>query len=202
MDETEQGGEFKVRDKRRFTSEGESKGEQEQAEREFAGPTAKEEQPQPEEPQEEPKEGGEPPQPLNFQAFVYSLASQLLFQLGLIAIPNEKPVKDLEGASRTVEVILLIGEKTSGNLTDEEEKALRETWFIVVSKLVNETYALLGMSETTEAKPKKDLSAARELIDFAGALEEKTRGKLTDQEQKFIKETLFQLRMAFVEASK
>lgn len=204
MDEGDQSGEFKVRDRRRFTFEGESKGSPEQAEKEPTGQTAREEQTQPG-PEEAPGHdhpGAEPLPPLNFQTFVYSLASQLLFQLGLIAIPNETPTKDMEGALRTVDLMLLIEEKTTGNLTDEELKALRETWFIVVTQIVNHAHALLGMGETAESKAKKDLSGARELIDFAASLEEKTRGKLTDQEQKFITETLFQLRMAFVEASK
>jgi hypothetical protein len=204
MDDTEQAGEFKVRDKRRFTPEGESKAAQEQSEKEPTGPTAEKEQapPEQEQPDEKAKAAAEPLPPMNFQTFVYSLASQLLFQLGLIAVPGEEPTKDFEGALRTVDVILLIEEKTKGNLSDEEQKAMRETWFIVVSKSVNHAYSLLGIADTKDAKPKKDLPAARELIDFIGSLEEKTRGKLTNQEQKFISETLFQLRMAFVEASK
>ncbi len=51
-------------------------------------------------------------------------------------------------------------------------------------------------------EPKKDLQAARQTIDLIALLEEKTKGNLTEQEAKILKESLFQLRMAFVESSK
>jgi hypothetical protein len=59
---------------------------------------------------------------------------------------------------------------------------------------------LIKMSENDE--PRRDLAAARQTIDLMSLLEEKTRGNLTDDEKKLLTETLFQLRMAFVEASK
>jgi len=52
------------------------------------------------------------------------------------------------------------------------------------------------------AEPKKDLQGARQTIDLLALLEEKTKGNLTEQEAKILKESLFQLRMAFVESSK
>jgi len=51
-------------------------------------------------------------------------------------------------------------------------------------------------------EPRKDIQAARQTIDLLALLEEKTRGNLTENEQKIMAETLFQLRMAFVQASK
>ncbi|MFC1836364.1 DUF1844 domain-containing protein [Thermodesulfobacteriota bacterium] len=48
----------------------------------------------------------------------------------------------------------------------------------------------------------KDIQGARQTIDLIAMLEEKTRGNLSDQEKNLIAETLFQLRMAFVEATK
>jgi len=51
-------------------------------------------------------------------------------------------------------------------------------------------------------EPRKDIQAARQTIDLLALMEEKTRGNLTESEQKLLTETLFQLRMAFVEASK
>lgn len=51
-------------------------------------------------------------------------------------------------------------------------------------------------------EPKKDLQGARQTIDLLALLEEKTKGNLTEQEAKILKESLFQLRMAFVESSK
>ncbi len=59
---------------------------------------------------------------------------------------------------------------------------------------------LIRLSE--EDQPDKDLQAARQTIDLLSLMEEKTRGNLTDSEKKLLSDTLFQLRMAFVEASK
>ena len=51
-------------------------------------------------------------------------------------------------------------------------------------------------------EPKKDLQGARQTIDLLALLQEKTKGNLTEQESKVLTESLFQLRMAFVESSK
>jgi hypothetical protein len=139
MEESDRPGEFKVTDKRRFTTEGEAKEEPEKVERETPGQEAAQEPPR-----EELRTGpekAEPPRPLDFSTFVLSLANTALFQLGFLKV-----------------------------------------------------------SESEEAR--QDLPAARQTIDILAMLEEKTRGNLTDQEKRIITETLFQLRMAFVEASK
>ncbi|MGD9818923.1 MAG: DUF1844 domain-containing protein [Desulfomonilaceae bacterium] len=72
---------------------------------------------------------------------------------------------------------------------------------------------ILGMAQTAlfqlgliqiqgGEQTRKDLIGARQTIDIIAMIEEKTRGNLTDDEKKVIKDTLFQLRMAFVEMSK
>lgn len=72
-----------------------------------------------------------------------------------------------------------------------------------VLSMANTALFQLGFIKDPEAgEPKKDLQGARQTIDLIALLEDKTRGNLTDQEAKIIKEALFQLRMAFVEASK
>jgi hypothetical protein len=139
MEESDRPSEFKVTDKRRFTTEGQTKEEPEASEKE--APRQEERQASP---AEEPRTGTdrtEAPRPLDFSTFILSLANTALFQLGFI-----------------------------------------------------------NASESEEAQP--DFPAARQTIDILAMLEEKTRGNLTDQEKKIITETLFQLRMAFVEASK
>ena len=139
MEESDRSDEFKVTDKRRFTTEGQSKQEAEGGEKETTRQDARQEPP-PEEPRTGP-ESAEAPRPLDFSSFVLSLANTALFQLGFIKVSESEEVQ-------------------------------------------------------------KDLPGARQIIDIVAMLEEKTRGNLTDQEKKIITETLFQLRMAFVEASK
>lgn len=78
---------------------------------------------------------------------------------------------------------------------------------------VNFMSFILGMAQTAlfqmgliqfqgSEKPTKDMNGARQTIDIIAMIEEKTRGNLTDDEKKVINDTLFQLRMAFVEVSK
>jgi len=47
-----------------------------------------------------------------------------------------------------------------------------------------------------------DLPAARQMIDILAMLEDKTRGNLSEEEQKLVETLLYELRMRYVEASK
>ncbi len=49
-------------------------------------------------------------------------------------------------------------------------------------------------------EPAPDLRAARQTIDIIGILEEKTRGNLSDEEQKLMSNLLYALRMQFVQS--
>jgi hypothetical protein len=84
-----------------------------------------------------------------------------------------------------------------------EEESLPSVDFVgLVLSLGNTALFQLGLVQGPEGKVDKDLAGARQTIDIIALLEEKTKGNLTDQEEKILTETLFQLRMAFVEASK
>lgn len=68
--------------------------------------------------------------------------------------------------------------------------------------------ALMAMGEATvpglpsgSARP-ADLAQARELINLLGLLEEKTKGNLTPEESELLQQTLYTLRMKFIQASK
>jgi hypothetical protein len=54
--------------------------------------------------------------------------------------------------------------------------------------------------ETNEVR--KNLVLARQTIDLLGMLREKTRGNLTDEEQRFFDALLYDLRVRFVEAQR
>ena len=63
--------------------------------------------------------------PIIFSDFVASLGVQALIKLGELKAPDEEKSEiDLEGARETIELLLMIKEKTKGNLTSEEEKLL------------------------------------------------------------------------------
>lgn len=132
MEESEETAAFKVSDKRRFAAGGEAKGEPEAAEeeplREEAADTRVAEEAGRQTAEKADSER-EPLPPMDFTHFVLSLANTALFQLGLIKGPESESQKDLAGARQTIDLIAMLGEKTRGNLTDQENKILSETLF-------------------------------------------------------------------------
>ncbi len=128
MEENETKQEFKVRDKRHFTKEGEAKQEepgQKPAEEPKIESEARSEA------QEPPKssEKATPMPPVDFSSFVVTLANSALIQLGFIKLQEGESHKDLPGAKQTIDLISLLQEKTRGNLTTEEEKIITDVLF-------------------------------------------------------------------------
>jgi hypothetical protein len=124
MEEGDQYEGFKVTDKRRFTQESETKEAQENRE-----PDSVREEPLAAE-KEPPKMEEQTPHPLDFSSLVLSLANTALFQLGFIRTSESDEVgKDLQGARQTIDLLGLLEQKTRGNLTEQEEKVLKDTLF-------------------------------------------------------------------------
>ncbi|MGA2915555.1 MAG: DUF1844 domain-containing protein [Sedimentisphaerales bacterium] len=72
----------------------------------------------------------------------------------------------------------------------------------LVSLLATQAMFAMGIITTEKDKePKKNLKLAKFHIDILESLEAKTKGNLTDEEQKFLSGTLSQLRMGFVRAA-
>ncbi len=69
----------------------------------------------------------------------------------------------------------------------------------LISLLATQAMFAMGLITTEKDKePQKDLRLAKFQIDMLAMLEEKTKGNLTEQEAKFLSNTLSQLRMGFV----
>jgi hypothetical protein len=84
-----------------------------------------------------------------------------------------------------------------------EEPPLPMDFATFLLSMANTAFFQLGLiKDPSTGEAHKDLPGARQTIDLMALIEEKTRGNLTDQEARILKEALFQLRMAFVEASK
>jgi hypothetical protein len=70
-------------------------------------------------------------------------------------------------------------------------------------KLVQSLYmtAALQMGAGTQPgeQPRVDILGARQSIDMLSVLTEKTKGNLTDKEQRLLQNALFELRMMFME---
>jgi hypothetical protein len=68
---------------------------------------------------------------LSFTAFVISLASSAAIHFGDIPDPmSGKPADvNLEGAAQMIEILMLLEEKTRGNLTAEERQVLEQVLY-------------------------------------------------------------------------
>ncbi len=63
---------------------------------------------------------------MNFSTFVVSLNASALMHLGLMEDPVQgNKVKNLELGKQTIDILVMLEEKTRGNLTSEEEKLLQ-----------------------------------------------------------------------------
>ena len=60
----------------------------------------------------------------SFTALVQQLATQALLQMGLAAPQGQRPRLDLQGARYVIDTLQMLEEKTKGNLTPEESRAL------------------------------------------------------------------------------
>lgn len=64
---------------------------------------------------------------MTFEAFVYSLATQALMQLGEMPAPEGINIpKDVGAAKQTVDLLKILKEKTRGNLNSQEEHLLTD----------------------------------------------------------------------------
>lgn len=63
---------------------------------------------------------------MNFSTFVVSLNASALMHLGLMEDPIQgKKAKNLELGKQTIDILVMLEEKTRGNLATEEEKLLQ-----------------------------------------------------------------------------
>jgi hypothetical protein len=108
-DSTAKGG-FTVTDRRSFSEGGEPREAQESA----APPATTDAAP------------GAPTLPaVDFHTFVLSLGSSALLHLGELEHPDVgAPQKDLPLAKHTIDILVMLEEKTRGNLTPAEEKLI------------------------------------------------------------------------------
>lgn len=114
-----------VADKRRFNADGTPRDEEvDQPSNSAVGetdgdPTEKEPQPQfRHRPKREPTE-------IDFSGFALSLAQAALVDLGVAPHPERDRIqKDLPQARNTIDILGILREKTTGNLTDDETKLL------------------------------------------------------------------------------
>jgi len=121
---------------------------------------------------------------------------------GAVKAEQERPKRETgEKEAPKPEEKVEAATETGGEETREQPLPPLDFAGLILS-LANTALFQLGFIRVGEGETKKDLAAARQIIDIIAMLEKKTEGNLTEQEKRVVTETLFQLRMAFVEATK
>ena len=128
-EQAEQG--FTVSDKRLFTKEGRRKApvDPDETPRPSPPPPPRPERPRMEEPPR--PDGGEMPPhgmpPADFATFVAMLANNVMMFLGQIPDPmTQQRRRDIQQAKHTIDVLIMLRDKTRGNLTAKEEQIMQE----------------------------------------------------------------------------
>ena len=123
---------FVVSDKRLFTPSGEritDTGQPEPAEPE-SPPSPEQNTPAAAAPSQPPTMEADTPQdlpPVDFASFVMMLTNNVMVFLGQVPNPlTQQPQVDFPQAQHTIDILMMLREKTRGNLTDEEERFLQE----------------------------------------------------------------------------
>lgn len=73
---------------------------------------------------------GAPP-PVGFEHLVQQLYLSAMIQLGAGTQEGQRPRVDILGAKQTIDLLGILGEKTKGNLTEAEDRALQTVLFDV-----------------------------------------------------------------------
>ncbi len=115
-DKTEKG--FTVKDKRIFSSDGESRKTSDETSKDGAEKNSSSHDDSLKKTETE----GSPPIPeVSFSSFILSLSSSALFHFGEIPDPvTDKKQRNLPMAKQTIDILGLLKEKTAGNLTKDE----------------------------------------------------------------------------------
>jgi hypothetical protein len=121
---TEQTKDFIIKDKRLFAEKDEDQKEQEER-KEPSKEEVDEQKSRETSESVETKAEAQLPE-INFATFIFSLNSSVFVHLGLIEDPaTGKKDKNLSLAKQTIDILGMLEEKTSGNLSKEEENMLK-----------------------------------------------------------------------------
>lgn len=186
MPEKRKEAEFKVSDRRLFTSDGELRPAAEEAPEPPAPPPAR------------------PPEPDSSARLIDTPSST-------IASPDPAAVADPEApepptASEQQAQHDAYRESSKDldrrvELSGHSAKELEVTFERFMASLYMTAMMQLGLMHEQSGQPGVDLIGARQTIDTLGMVAEKTRGNLTPKEQAFLQNCLYELRMAYVEVT-
>jgi hypothetical protein len=92
---------------------------------------------------------------MSFERVVQSIYMQALMQLGGAAAPGQQPQVDLLGARQTIDMLSIVAEKSTGNLSPAEESLMQSALFELRMGFLEVTQALARQAaqQTAPAGP-------------------------------------------------
>jgi hypothetical protein len=85
----------------------------------------------------------------------------------------------------------------------EQEPAEPRTDFAsLIRSLATTAYSALGLLPDAAGARRRDLTVARQMIEWLSVLEQKTRGNISFEESDFLSKILYELRLAYVEMTR
>lgn len=114
--------------------------------------------------------------------------------------PREK--KEEDEAKKEIEKEKEEVKKEKARRDDDQRAPLPEVNFnsLIISLSSSALLHLGEIADPSTGEKKKDIAMAKQSIDIISMLREKTRGNLTDEEQKFIDNILTDMRWRYVKA--
>lgn len=90
---------------------------------------------------------------MTFERLVQSIYMQAIIQLGGSAEPGQTPQVDLLGARQSVDMLVVVAEKTKGNLSETEDKLVRSALFEMQMGFLEITQALSRQATGRQGVP-------------------------------------------------
>jgi hypothetical protein len=84
---------------------------------------------------------------MNFDRLVQSLYMTAAMQMGAGTAPNEQPRIDILGARQSIDMLTVLGEKTKGNLNDQEKRLLQNALFDLRMSFLEITNAIASSAQ-------------------------------------------------------
>lgn len=141
-EEENETSQFKIVDRRQFTSEGKIRQESETEPEPDEAPPPQAEDPPPQVQEEKPPETAEQDtqEGMNFSSFLLSLATTGMVHLGEIPEPTTgQKLENLEAASQMIDILGILKEKTEGNLLSEESQLLESLLYELRMKFLSKS---------------------------------------------------------------
>jgi hypothetical protein len=94
------------------------------------------------------------PTAMNFDRLVQSLYMTAAMQMGAGTAPNEQPRIDILGARQSIDMLIVLEEKTRGNISDQEKRLLQNALFDLRMSFLEITNAIANSAQRPP-QPKK-----------------------------------------------